>query len=225
MALRNTSGKVQRKPWTLDDLRSGFEKFFQEHGHYPTGPEIDPYPYLPTARSIERSFGGVIALRKELALGGQNDYRTGAHSSARAKTIGARAHKTESEVYTFLCERFSKELVHREYFFTDDARTRSDFFVYDNEGEFCVDVFYPSDRRNLVGCINNKLKKYQPEELRKYPMIFLQMNPDISEEVIQNYLANKTKKLGESQRVMSWGAFKAFCEKRRPGRVLRMNNL
>lgn len=207
-------------PWTVEEIRSGLEEFHTVHGHYPTATEIDAYEYLPSSRAVQNRLGGLIALRKTLNMGGQDDFRTGAHSSARAHTINTRAHKIEQEVYEFLCQRFGKELVHREHFFTDDARTRSDFFVYDHDGNFCVDVFYPSDRRNLIGCLNSKLQKYTGTHMMKYPVVFLQMNRELTDDELIDLVEKKTKKLSAGQHLMGWESFQEFCAKRRPRKLI-----
>jgi len=208
-------------PWTLEELSSGLEHFFKEHGRYPTATEVDAYPYLPSARSIERSFGGLVALRKRLNLSGDSDLRAGAHSSARARSINARAHQNESRVYEFLIKKFGHEFVHREYFFTDDHRTRADFFVYDNSTGFCIDVFYPANLRNLTGCLNIKLNKYNGEAMHQYPVIFLQMNEDISQEEADDLAGKKTRQLSKDQHLMCWGTFETFCNTRKPLGVVR----
>lgn len=208
--------KGTQKPWTLDELRAGFEHFYKEHSRYPTAHEIDAYTYLPSARSIERRFGGLVALRTLLKLRSDYDLRTGTHSSTRAKTINARAHKTEQTVYEFLIKNFKKEFVHREFFFTDDKRTRSDFFIYDSHGGFCVDVFYPKDRRNLIGCLNNKLLKYKTNDMRQYPIVFLQMNPDLNQDILNAVIKNKKNTWPEGQELMSWGTFQKFIHSRKP---------
>lgn len=205
-----------RSPWKLEEIRAGFQDFFEKNGHYPTTPEIDTYPYLPSARSIERSFGGAVQLRKTLGIDSQADFRTGAHSSARAHMINTRAHLVEEEVYVFLKEYFGKQFVHREYFFLDDKRTRADFFVYDSESGFCVDVFYPSDRRNLIGCLNSKLAKYVGHQMNQYPVLFLQMNKELTQELLDSVVANKTNKLLSGHQLFTWGSFTAFCSKRKP---------
>lgn len=220
MTLRQQSSGKQG-PWSLEELRAGFERFFEEHSHYPTATEVDKYAYLPSARSIERTHGGLVSLRKQLGIEGQLDLRSGQHRTDIANMILERAHKSENIVYDFLCELFSKELVHREYFFTDDARTRADFFVYDAQGGFCVDVFYPANRRNLTGCLNIKLKKYLPDHMRQYPVIFLEMNPEISDEDIKDLLSRKIQKIGKDQDVMTWNSFQEYCRTRKPLRVGR----
>jgi hypothetical protein len=220
MELRRQGHARKQGVWTLNQLRAGFEHFFEEFGHYPTGPEIDTYTYLPSARSIEVRFGGLVALRKQLGIGGQGDYRKGIHSSKRAKAIANRAHKEENLVYQFLCERFNEELVHREHFFTNDSRIRSDFFIYDADGNFCVDVFYPRDLRTLTGCINLKLNKYTWERMGSYPVIFLQMNHSINQEDMDGYVERKLKRLHQQQFLMGWETFKTFCEKRTVRRLI-----
>ena len=105
--------------------------------------------------------------------------------------------------------------VHREYFFTDDRRTRTDFFIYHQKGTFSVDVFYPKDRRNLVGCLKSKLRMYSNNMMLEYPVIFLMMNRDITEVDINQLLRNKKKPLLPYQKVMTLNQFKNFCANKR----------
>ena len=220
MALR-TQKNGKQIPWTLEELKAGLEHFYNEHKHYPTATEVDGYSYLPSARSIERRFGGLVALRKNLGLGDNHDFRTGEHSSRRAHTINTRAHSVERDVYDFLVKRFGKAFVHREYFFTDDHRTRADFFVYDETKGFCVDVFYPGSVRNLTGCLNIKLSKYTGTgQFLAYPVIFLQMNQDIDQARLDALVKAKDKPLNLGQYLMSWNTFEAFCKQRNPLQIL-----
>ena len=204
----------KQKGWTLEDLKSGFQKFYEIHGHYPTAHEIDGFDFLPSSRSIQRRFGGLVALRKDLKLKSDSDLRKGVHSSQRATMINKRAHGIEKEVYDYLIKLFGVEFVHREYFFTDDRRTRTDFFIYCKKGNFSVDVFFPENRRNLIGCLNSKMKMYKDEMMVQYPVIFLQMNENISSEEIQDVLTKKKNKLHNYQRLMAFEEFKVFCKKR-----------
>ena len=224
MQLR-TQKKGNQKPWTLEELSLGFQHFHNEYKRYPTASEVDTYPYLPSARSIERRFGGLVELRRKLKLETQFDLRSGKHSAERASKINSRAHSVESRVYEFLQSIFGKEFIHREYFFTDDKRTRADFFIYDTQEGFCVDVFYPSDRRNLIGCLNSKLLKYHSEYMRQYPVIFLQMNEDIPQETLDTLVQNKKKNLSDGQYLMSWNRFQNFCKSRDPLKIIKRREL
>lgn len=215
MLLRKQRNGFQ-KPWKIEELKVGLEHFYKEHSHYPTATEVDEYEYLPTSRSIERSFGGLVSLRQELQLNENYDFRTGAHSSERAKMINKRAHASERVVYDFLCNQFGREFVHREYFFTDDHRTRADFFIYDAGNGFCVDVFYPNSVRNLTGCLNIKLKKYSvTAHLLPYLIIFLQMNPAIQQERLNTLIESKERKLSQNQKLVEWKTFQKFCRSRK----------
>lgn len=208
-----------QEPWKLGELRAGLENFNAKNGRYPTASEVNAYLYLPSARTIERSFGGLVELRKTLGLNSQVDFREGAHSSARAIKINTRAHHVEQEVYAFLEKCFGRQFVHREYFFLDDKRTRADFFVYDKASGFCVDVFYPSDKRNLIGCLNNKLAKYQGSQMNQYPVIFLQMNKELNQELLNAVINNKKKKLLAGHYLFAWDSFTDFCAKRKPLKI------
>jgi len=205
----------------MERIRDGLDRFYKENHRYPTATEFDECPYLPRAKTAERRFGGLVALRKQLNIGSEHDLRTGAHSSKRAHTINERAHILEKNVYELLCKQFGKEFVHREYFYTDDHRTRADFFVYDGKDGFCVDVFYASSLKNIGGCLNLKLAKYSQSDLLPYPIIFLQMNEDINQSELNELVQKKKRGLGQKQTLMSWKTFEEFYKSRKPLRVLR----
>ncbi len=197
--------------WTLEKIKEGFEAFYKENGRYPTTPEVDRYAKLPSARQIQRSFGGLPAIRKQLNLAGPHDFTKGEYSTQRANMISQRAHKVEKEVYIYLSKIFGSPFVHREFFFNDDRRTRTDFYVYCAAGErFSVDVFYPNSLINLNNCLNSKLKTYKGLTL-DYPIIFLMMNDSIPENMIESMLGNKKSKLAKNQSVMTFRQFQNFC--------------
>lgn len=214
---KNTTGD---RNWNIEDVHDGLKKFYEEFGRYPTASEVDKFPYLPSSRSIQRSFGGLLKVREKLGLGGQSDFRSGKHRSELANKINKRSNILEKKVYEFLVEKFGKEFVHREYFFTDDKRTRADFFIYDNREGFCVDVFYPNDKHNLIGCLNVKLGKYLNAYMKDYPVIFLQMNEKIEQNELDNIILNKKRKLLNNQSLMGWGTFVEFCRKRKANKLI-----
>lgn len=212
---------LEKSPWTLEQIEAGLKKFFEENGRYPTATEIDQYEYLPSTRTLERSFGGLVGVREKLKLGKEFDFRKGSHSSKRAYTINERSNRLEAQVYAYLKVKFGQEFVHREYLFTDDARTRADFFVYDNNKGFCVDVFYPSSLRNLALCVNSKLNKYNgTAELLRFPVIFLQMNDSIKGEEIARMVKRKKESIPNNYIIMGWEDFDRFCVSRKAIRAL-----
>ena len=206
--------------WTLQKIKDGMVRFHTTYGRYPTAHEVDDYQYLPSSRQIQRAYGGLVALRAQLKLPGQINFTTGAHSTTRARTIGTRANRVEKEIYLLLIKRFGHRYVHREFMFTDDRRTRTDFYVYCAHGNFSIDVFYPKDTRTLVGCLNSKLRTYHPTIMLQYPVIFLMMNPDITEEDITQMLARKKNRLLHPyQKVMTRAQFDQFLMKQTPLRA------
>ena len=202
--------------WTLERLKEGLERFYEVHGKYPTSQEVDTFEHLPSSRQIQRRFGGLVNLKKQLGLKGPSDYTKGAHSSDRARRINERAHRIEKEVYNYLIDIFGVEFIHREYFFTDDKRARTDFFVYAMDGNFSVDVFYAENRHSFLGCLNSKMRTYGNKLMLQYPVIFLQMNPDITQEEVRDILRQKKNKLLKYQNVMIFKQFKEYCTGKAP---------
>lgn len=82
-ARKQRNGK--QKGWTSEQLKIGFLKFYELHGHYPTSHEVDAFEFLPSSRSMQRRFGGLVEVRKALELKSSPDFRTGTYSSERAK--------------------------------------------------------------------------------------------------------------------------------------------
>lgn len=209
----------RQKKWLFEEIKEGFKNFYKINKRYPTSYEIDKFEFLPSSKSIQRRFGGLVELRKSLNLEDINDFRIGEYSSQRAKKINERAHKVEKLVYDYLINVFGKEFVHREFFFTDDKRTRTDFFIYDKNQNFAVDFFYPNNRRNFIGCLNSKMRIYNKGIMLQYPVIFLQMNDNLSKDEIQDSLKRKKNKLYKYQNVMNFEEFKEFCSKRKALRI------
>ncbi len=204
---------MKTERWTLENLKKGFENFYKIHERYPTTHEIDAFKDLPSSRQIQRKYkGGLPELRKLLKLNGPEDFTRGEHSSNRARTINSRAHAVENKVLDILVAQFGRTCVHREYFFTDDSRTRTDFYVFSKEGDFLVDVFYPKDRHNLIGCLNSKMRTYKDAVENKYQVIFLMMNDQIDEEEISKTLERKKNKIRSNYKVMTLGEFKNFIK-------------
>ncbi|MCG2695147.1 hypothetical protein L6261_03655 [Candidatus Parcubacteria bacterium] len=201
----------------MENIASGFKYFYKLHKKYPTVQEIDNFEFLPSARSIQRKFGGVVAVRKYLKLSGQHDLTKGEHSSKRASKINRRASGIKKEVSRYLVNRFGARFVRREYFIIDDKRTRIDFFVNYKGGKFLIDVFYPNSRHNLIGCLNSKLKKYNNKFMpKKSLVIFLQMNDKIDSFELERILKNKKNKLKNNQHLMGMEDFEAFCRRKEP---------
>ncbi len=202
--------------WTKEKIKIGFEKFRADFGRYPTSIEIDKYHYLPSSRQIQRNFGGLPKLRADLGLKGPKDFTKGEHSSERAKVIAKQARKAELEVYTYLCEMFGKPFVQTNYSVMDDKRTKADFSIKTDDGDCLIDIINPKDKRNLLGCLNNKFRLYKNSVLSQHKIIFVIVNKDISEEEIKKVILNKIIKPNKNQTVIGYEEFKRFCQTKKP---------
>ncbi len=204
---------MKKDLWTIELVKERILKYFKEHAVYPTATDFDECDYLPSSRQMQRKFGGLVTLRTILKIPDQTDYTTGLHSTQRAQLINERSHKIEHEVFTYLVQNFSRESVHREYFFTDDNRVRLDFYIFCKKGNFAIDVFYPKSQKNMIGCINSKIRTYSNSGIIKFPLLFIVMNEEISEEVIAKYISNRKSPLPKHIEVLSFKQLKEYCVK------------
>ena len=194
-------------------LKEGFDRFFRENGHYPTAIEIDNCDYLPNTRKMQRVYGGIVNVREELELD-IIDYTKGDIRRETAINIQKKALEEEKKIWNFLVEKFGETNVHREYQPFDDRRCRADFKIFSKGKQFIVDVFNPKDKASLSGCLNLKMRKYDAsfgDDIFPFPVIFLQMNKNLSSELVKKLVENKKNKLHKNQSVMCIDEFKDFC--------------
>ncbi len=201
--------------WSEQKIKEGFEQFFKEHGRYPTAREIDKYSLLPSSRSIQRLRGGLEEIRRKLGLPIIN-FTKGVARSAKAKAVGIRGLAHEKQIRQILLDKFGEIFVHEQKPF-NDYEGRLDFYVYTKSENFGIDVFYPSDRDNLMGCINNKQRLYQN---LTYKLILLQVNPQLTQKDIDQYLFTKKKQLPSNILIFSLNTFLNFINHLEPLKTL-----
>lgn len=127
--------------WTLEDLESGFKKFYEEYGRYPLASDLEKSSkYLPSVRAIQARFGGIVKLRERLGLSIIN-YSKGSNRRQIAKTSDSRSKLAEKNIYDVLCDNFGKMFVHKQ-FEIEKTRKRIDFYVFTKSGNFGVDAFF-----------------------------------------------------------------------------------
>lgn len=144
--------------WTIQKINDGFEQFRSEHGRLPKAHEVDEITYLPSSRSIQKRFGGLEALRKELGYTNLH-FGKGEYRSKIASQVNGRGRKAEIELESVLCKMFGEVFVHTEKIF-DSSKNRIDFYIYCPSGNFGIDIFYAETLRNLQSNVNIKMKKY-----------------------------------------------------------------
>jgi hypothetical protein len=188
--------------WNEQRLKEGLDRYFHEHGRYPTTPEIDACGYLPSTRQISRAFGGAKALR-ELLGHEVTDFGSGVFRSKIATKIGRRGIAAEQEIGLILIEKFGVEFVHFEKTFSDRSKNRVDAFVYSPSGLFGIDVFFTETERNLSKIISIKIEAYRhfPSDKLLY---FVCANSEMKQEVLDRAQAGVKKAINIPQlRVVS----------------------
>jgi len=200
--LGNQDGK-----WTRSQISAGLQKFYEVYGRYPTSREIDAFEYLPSARSIQRKYGGLISIRKELIPESHADYTKGAYRSAKAKESWHRAAKYEEEFYNFLLEHFDPVAVH-EHKIMRPGNIASDFYIYTSESDgVVIDLFYAQDLFSLSSIVSIKLKRYVG---LPYRIIFVLVgNQTITAQRIQKLMLNRISSLPKNISIDTEANFKS----------------
>lgn len=213
MNIRQSQGGRQLA-WTREEVIAGISKFIEEKKRFPKGIEFDSFPYLPSIRSIQRAFGGLVNLKKEMGV--NESYHSGEYRSAIARKINLRGQMDEQAIGIELERRFGEVCVHYQGL-AGSRKERLDFVVFHKLGKFGVDTFFPEDVVNLGAIINIKQRKYQRFE---NPIFFVVMNKSISPDQIQDVIRRKDNILQTNIVVLSLGAFMIKLEEFKRREVL-----
>lgn len=145
--------------WTKEKIASALVLYVKQNGKLPTSPEMDKSPFLPSSRQVQRKFGGVVNLRKDLGYV-DVDFGKGNFRSAIAKSTGMRGIEAERFLYISLSNLFGELYVHTERFY-GSGKKRVDFMVFTKSGNFAVDIFTTETIQNLQKNINIKVDTYK----------------------------------------------------------------
>lgn len=197
------------KVWTLEKTKEGFEKFYEEFGRYPTSNEVDDFDYLPSARQIQRNFGGLIPLRKMMGLSVES-YGSGESRSKIAKHVNKRGVGFEIEVRDYLQEKFKDPFVHIERPVHMSSKDRFDFYVYAKPVNFAIDVFGTTDIRCLIKVMNMKEVRYRKVNMLKEgeKLYFIYFSEFDLKNRISEWMYRKKVKFPESWSLLTFGEFK-----------------
>jgi len=178
--------------------------FIQKNKREPSAHDFKRLNGLPTARMIQRKFGGIVALRLEMGL--YPNHTAGNMRTRTAIEINQRSSELTQATYQKLLTYFKEPFIHRESSIFDDERRRTDFKVYGKK-TFLVDIFFPKDRYSLLGCVKSKVNKY-PLNLRDYmgnsfdKVIFLNLNDKVPNNI----------KVDKDFHLMSQEEFGNYCQ-------------
>ena len=194
--------------WTLDNVLCGFRKFLEDNNRWPTVYEIDIVPYLPSIRTLQRSFGGIKNVRKNLGMADEDiDLTKGKYRSQAVAGILNRGWGFEKQVYEYLVQIFLEPYVHNQsrIYLNENKFLVLDFLVFHQHGKFAVDVFYPNNRRqNFSSNINAKYRVYKDFPLMVYLVVG---NPEITEEEIRQNTERAIKPRNSKATLLSYRAF------------------
>lgn len=185
---------------SFGNLKNGFLRYYNEYGRYPSSLEIDKYQYLPSSRTIQRSWGGLETLRKAMGLEITN-YTKGKTRSHISAYIGTRGQSEENKLEKILQKKFGEVFVHTQ---KRIGQVRADFFIYTPSGNFAIDIFCFEDKNCFLGDINIKLKTYKDYP---HPVIYLPINNRYSSKDIKKWIDNKKNPIPTNQKVISYKNF------------------
>ncbi len=113
--------------WVEETIKIGIERFIEEHGYMPSATDIDECPYLPSARQIQRVYGGVVELRRKLGYGEVNftrgELRKVIVTKSNLRGLGA-----EDYIEPMLISKFGEPFVHVQKRYYKGTKNRYDFF-------------------------------------------------------------------------------------------------
>ncbi len=181
---------MRRPVWTKTKLRAGFQAFKKLHGHFPVAEEIDDFPLLPSARLIQKRFGGLPTLRASLGLTATH-FGKGPMRSRIATEVNQRGRAEERQLENWLVTHFGERNVHPEKLF-GHGKSRVDFYICHEETTFGIDIFYPNTLRTLESSLNIKQKKYQHFS---QPLYIAIANPLFTQTMLDAYVSRKKNPL------------------------------
>lgn len=193
-----------KKKWTDRSIKDGFNKYFAENDNYPTSDELTLVDYLPSARQIQRIYGGIPQLRTKLGLE-IVDYTKGATRSKLSSVINSRGNELELEMEKKLVAIFGKCFVHSERKIFNTGKSRFDFYLFTKQGEIGIDVFYASSFSLLKRIINLKQMKYKGYSVTA--LYFVCGNKDIDQERINKFVQGKMNQLAGNIKVLAYKDF------------------
>ena len=199
------------KIWNKERINAGFDAFFDLHGYYPTSDEIRDFSGLPSPRTLQRAYNGIPSIRRELNQD-ITDYRTGEIRSSLSKEIGLRGLGQELALERHLVAHFGRHFVHTQQPLTG-SRKRTDFFVYANECEFGIDIFYPKDYGSFVNCLNIKITTLVGLDS---DIFLVPVNENITDADIERYKKSRKKPFDHHIHIMTYSKLMDFISQQMP---------
>jgi hypothetical protein len=193
--------------WTNENIKTGIELFVATHSRMPTARDFDRTDYLPSARQIQRNFGGIPTLRQTLGYG-KLDFTKGDLRkiiSTKASSDGILA---EEYLEPLLIAKFGEPYVHTQKRYNKGTKNRYDFFIYAKSFCFGIDVFSTGRAEYISTNVRHKIQKYK---LNNIPVIFVALgtnysNDDIAraEKSLPELINHPTMKIMNEQQLLTY---------------------
>ena len=160
---------TKKSIWTVERITEGINRFINEERREPTARDFDLSPYLPSARQIQRAYGGVPAFRKLINLE-NTDYTRGALRKSIATKGYSDGLAAEEALEVLLTRRYGEPYVHTQKRYGEHKKNRYDFFIYHKDGYFAVDIFTTNRPAYIATNVRHKIAKYKelPSSLTVY---------------------------------------------------------
>jgi hypothetical protein len=165
----HVSPKVKSAKWSVENIRLGIDRFLMEEGRAPTAHDFDETIYLPSARQIQRVYGGLVKLRE--ALGYTDlDFTKGSLRQVIAASGNKLGITAENYLETILIDKFGETYVHTQKRYYKGSKNRYDFLVYARNATFGIDVFTTSRASYINKNIRHKILRYKhvPQSINVY---------------------------------------------------------
>jgi hypothetical protein len=145
--------------WLEDKVKAGVTRYKEEHGRLPSAQDFDECEYLPSARQVQRVYGGMAALRQRLGFG-DIDLTKGKLRGDKFIQDKQRSAQAEKYIETTLLLKFGEPFVHRRKRCINDKSTY-DLLVYAQDRVFGVDVFTTERAAYIGNNLRFKLQKFE----------------------------------------------------------------
>lgn len=157
------------RSWTDDLIRQGVMRYIEDNGVMPSASNFDECAYLPSARQVQRQYGGVVALRKQLGYG-DIDFTRGELRQAIVMRGNVRGLEAEERFEELLLSKFGEPFVHTQKRYSKGTKNRYDFFIYAKDDFFGIDIFAVDKAINIGKNIRHKVQRYKglPTSIKVY---------------------------------------------------------
>lgn len=215
----STATRKDHQARELDVYQEMVTLFYKKNGHYPVATEFTHENLLPSARLIQRNYGGLKKFRETMNLP-ITDYASGTPRTDKMKIISQRALQYEQELFILIHKKFH----HPDYGFVVEREPvisgvdpendtygykRADVAIHDynfprveQKTSTYIDFFFASTKESLFGCVNIKNKKIK-NLIPTKDITFVSVNPKFSQTDIDLFTLPKN-----SPKVLSLTQFK-----------------